>query len=161
MEDLGSIRRMFDEHHLKYGETDGTALYVATKARNSGTIEMLVMTRSPGVILVAPVASMLLAVAPEQVTDVLRLVNHLNAHRVPWGAFWVNPDLGWLWFQLAVPAIDGLRANDLLTGVSILAHTVDEFTPCFASLLWDGPTLQAAAAQNEPEASDEEHGLVL
>jgi hypothetical protein len=156
MEDLDTIRKLFDERHVIYRETDGTALTVCFPARHVATVDLLVIPQSHVISVAAAVAPMLLKASTDRLTELLKLANYLNAQRVTWGAFWLQPGDGTLWFELAVPTSEGLRAADLQAGISAAVQTADFYVPHFARVLWAGASAESVYVWSEPDDDDED-----
>ena len=92
------------------------------------------------------------AVVPEaRRAETLALANILNARRVPWGAFWLDPRDGALAFELALPVLGDLDPETLRFALAATA-TLDAFWPAFGRVIWanEGAESALAAWANDP-----------
>ena len=79
------------------------------------------------------------------------LVNRINAERLRWGAFWVDPHVGDLIFELASPVADELAVEQVAASVAAIG-AIDVFFPAFAKVAWAGCS-DAEALQSTSRAA--------
>jgi hypothetical protein len=122
---------------LRYHESNGR-LVVPFKAEDT-SYQIQIMVDGP---LVRLVAGDLLPVPDRRMGEVLTLANFLNAHRLRFGAFWIDSgrDLG---FEVTLPVGDELPLDTL--GLTIAGFSaIDAFFAAFAAVVWAGATAEEA-----------------
>jgi hypothetical protein len=134
---LEQIAGLLQTLGLRYHETDGR-LVVPFKADDT-SYQIQIVVDGP---LVRLVAGDLLPVPERRLGETLILANFLNAHRLRFGAFWVDSsrDLG---FEMTLPVGDELPLDTL--GLTIAGFSaIDAFYAAFAAVVWAGATAEQA-----------------
>ena len=131
------IASMLQTLGLRFHERDGR-LIVPFKAEDT-SYQIQIAIDGP---LVRLVAGDLLPIPERRLAETLVLANFLNAHRLRFGAFWVDSsrDLG---FEMTLP-VGGELPLDLL-GLTIAGFSaIDAFYAAFAAVVWAGVTAEQA-----------------
>jgi hypothetical protein len=88
----------------------------------------------------------LLTISPARDAEALRLVNRLNSDRVPFGMFYITPDLHQLGFRLTLAITDGPPSQSQIDLALWAIGAVDAFFPAFARCVWGGLSAEEALA---------------
>jgi hypothetical protein len=141
---------------LRYRATDDGLILIAFTGFNT-RYEAAIEACGPLVRVVSPAVSM---IPGARLDETIRVVNLVNATRVMFGGFWVDPGQARVAFELALAVPDGPTVDQVDLAMSALTQ-IDACFPILASVIWGGMTaeralLSAGARQppDEPPALD-------
>jgi len=141
---------------LRFRTTDDGMLLIDFAGDNT-LYQAAIESRGPMVWVVAPTVSM---IPRPRLEETIRVANLLNARKVMFGGFSVDPGHLRVSFELAIAAPDGPTRDQIDLAMSALSQ-IDEFFPMLAAVIWGGMTaetaLLAASAslpRDEPPALD-------
>lgn len=113
------------------------------------------ITARPGLV---SVLAWSIAVIPEaRIDETIRLANLVNATRLSYGTFWVEPDDRRLAFEVPIPAPDGSAMDQVRMAMRVLG-AIDVLYPAFARVIWGGMDARSALECAGSESPTAESG---
>lgn len=140
---------------LRFRQLDEEAISIAFTGDNTG-YEAFIRARGSLVSVIAPAVAQ---VPRPRLDEAIRTVNLLNATRVSYGCFWVDPARSRVAFEVTIPAPEGPSQDQVGMAMAALSQIDDSF-PALARVLWAGETAEGALAA-PPSAGDEPPSLDL
>ena len=141
---------------LRFRATDDDVILIEFSGDNT-VYRAVIEPRGPLVRVVAPTVSM---IPRARLDETIRVANLLNARKVLFGGFRVDPDRPRVSFELAIAAPDGPTRDQVDLALSALSQ-IDEYFPMLAAVIWGGMTAETALLtastsqpRDEPPALD-------
>ena len=141
---------------LRYRSTDDGLILIEFTGTNT-RYEAAIEPCGPLVRVVAPAVSM---IPRGRLDETIRVVNLLNATKVVFGGFWVDPGQSRVAFELTLAAPDGPTLVQVDLAMSALTQ-IDACFPTLAAVIWGGMTAEeallmpnAGQPRDEPPALD-------
>ena len=136
---------------LRFGRPDDERIDIGFNGDNT-SYEAIITARGYLISVVAPNVALL---PDDRLDEAIRLANLLNARRMAYGCFWVEPARRRLAFEVAISAPEGPSLVQVWMAMSAL-NAIDDFFPAFARVLWGGASAEEALSPPNPERRDED-----
>ena len=137
---------------LRFRRADDQAIVIEFSGDNT-PYEAVIQARGPVIAVTAHTVSM---VPTARLDETIRIANLLNATRVMFGGFWVDPGRLRVTFELTIAAPDGPTRNQIDLGMAALSQ-IDTCFPILAAVIWGGRTAETALLGLNPhEQQDDE-----
>jgi hypothetical protein len=135
---------------LRFRQPDADAIVIGFNGENT-TYEATIRLRGSLVTVTAYTVAM---VPRPRIAETIRVANLLNAHKVSFGCFWVDPDRTRIAFELTVAAPGGPTREQIGMAMAALSQ-IDDYFPIVASVIWGGRSAEAAMGIGSQDADDE------